>query len=108
MWPDCIYFITVMIYCCVLMVYNTLYPMHWLPMEEINFTIKLSWATSCIRWVNDKRAKHFNYHLYPHHQRTYYLSLHHTQGVSKMLGQTSGVPDKATGKHFTEVYVQKH
>jgi len=30
------------------------------------------------------------------------------QGVSKMLGQTSGVPDKATGKHFTEIYVQKH
>ena len=25
MWPDCIYFITVMIYCCVLTVYNTLY-----------------------------------------------------------------------------------
>ena len=25
MWPDCIYYITVLIYCCVLMVYNTLY-----------------------------------------------------------------------------------
>ena len=25
MWPDCIYYITVMIYCCVLTVYNTLY-----------------------------------------------------------------------------------
>ena len=25
MWPDCIYYITVMMYCCVLAVYNTIY-----------------------------------------------------------------------------------
>jgi hypothetical protein len=25
-----------------------------------------------------------------------------------MLGQTSRVPDNTTGKHFTEIYVQKH
>jgi hypothetical protein len=38
----------------------------------------------------------------------YLLSKIKLQGVSKMLGQTSGDSDNKTGKHFTLIYVQNN